>query len=248
MTDYISGANGFIGSHLARRLPEAVKVPHDDVLGVSGGRFFFLSSYGNMYGQDDVSQIVKSNVTDPIAVQAKHKSFIYASSSSVILKVQTPYSRCKRATEEVLLATGNACIIRPYSVTGVGEQKSHLIPTLIRNCLTGDRFEMTPWPRHDYIDVEDVVEAMLNLAPHTGVFDVGGMNSFSNMEVMEMVEQVTGKKANVQLVEKARPYDNVEWMCTSLSARQFGWHPQKKLRRSLEEMVDDFIESRTKDY
>lgn len=165
------------------------------------------------------------------------KSFVYISSSSVHLKIQTPYSRMKKAAEEIVQATRSACIIRPYSITGVGEQREHLIPTLIRSCLYGEAVDFVTWPHHDYIDVEDVVEAILNLSPHPGIYEVGSGRGYSNQQVLEIVEHTTGKKANVSVVDGLRPYDTVDWLCRDISARKFGWKPRKTLVDSIQEMV-----------
>ena len=145
---FVSGANGFIGKHLTSKLPEFVSVPHEDLASFNSPyrRFFFCSAYGNMADHSDPKEMVRANVTDIIRVinagASCFDSLVYISSSSVGLERQTFYSRTKKAGEQLCLAYKEVqnypiAIIRPFSVTGVGEQRSHLIPTLIRSCLTG---------------------------------------------------------------------------------------------------------------
>lgn len=254
MNTYISGSNGFIGSYLKRVLIDPICVPHDQLATLKPepyDYFYFLSSYGNLATQTETDKTIQANLTDVISIlnnsDKNFKSFVYFSSSSVKLQRQTVYSRAKRAAEEVLLSYIESqqlpiCIIRPYSVTGVGEQPQHLIPTLIRSCLLGERINFVPEPTHDFIDVSDVIEGVLNLSLNKakGIFELGSGKKYSNQEVLEIVEKVTKKKANINLVPSLRAYDSANWVSTNFRSRSWGWMPQKTLEQSIREMVIDF--------
>jgi nucleoside-diphosphate-sugar epimerase len=157
------------------------------------------------------------------------------------------YSRTKKAAEEILFSYMDKynmpiCIVRPFSVTGVGEQDTHLIPTLIRSCLRGEFMNFVSHPTHDFIDVEDVVSGLINLSDHQakGVFELGTGRKHTNQEVLEMVEKATKKKANLNRVDQLRMYDNKEWVSSNYKARGYGWLPAKSLKLSIKEMVDEF--------
>lgn len=250
---YLTG-KGFIGSRLAQKV-EATAIPHDKILQTQledYRNFYFLSTYGNMAHHKDEDMMYKANVTDLVDVLIKSRdidfdSFVFMSSSSVKLRTQTTYSRLKRAAEEILLAFMErhdrpVCIIRPMSVTGVGEQSEHLIPTLIRSCYTGQEVPFVPHPVHDFIDVEDVVHGIMVLSSlgARGIFELGMGESYSNQQVLEMVEEATGEKANIKIVESLRPYDNKDWVSRNLKARNHGWYPRKSLEMSIYEMVKDY--------
>src|SRR4051812_9920237 len=99
----ITGASGFIGSHLMKRLPAAKALPHEDIKWGAWGaadRVFFLSTYGNMAHHRSQGLTVKANVQDLLTMITSFTGnswLCYMSSSSVTLTVQTPYSRTKRA-------------------------------------------------------------------------------------------------------------------------------------------------------
>jgi nucleoside-diphosphate-sugar epimerase len=252
----MTGSTGFIGSHLAAKLDRYLPIPHD-AIGLSHlpefDRFFFLSTYGNLATHEETDLIVKANVTDLITVlkqiDLRHnfKSFTFVSTSSVRLKRQTMYSRTKKAAEEVLLSYLEKydvpiCIVRPFSVTGVGEQRQHLIPKLIRSCLEGERMDFVPNAVHDFIDVDDVVEGLLNLSSHgaRGVFELGSGIAHTNDQVKEIVEKVTGQPANVDIVDKMRDYDNQEWVSGNFRARMYGWLNRITLEQSITNMVEEY--------
>jgi len=258
MKVYVSGSSGFLGQHLLKRLQgDVITIPHDKLQTTKlepFDYFYFLSSYGNIHHlQLDDEKIFRANIEDLIKIilQAKDfkfKSFVYISSSSVKLRTQIMYSRAKKAAEEVLLAEMEKhdipiCIIRPFSITGVGEQAVHLIPTLIRSCLKQERINFVGEPTHDFIDVDDVVECILSLSQHgaRGIFEAGTGIKTSNEKVLELVEKVTGLKANINRVQSFRSYDNTDWVSNNYKARGYGWLPKKTLENSIKEMVSEYI-------
>ena len=256
MTTYVTGASGFLGSYLTKKLRSPISIPHDQIHAVklaNFSHFFFLSSYGNLSSQVIDKEVIKANITDLTDVLlktywAKVKSFVFVSTSSVKLPVQTMYSRCKRAAEEILLSFAEIykapiCIVRPFSITGVGEQKTHLIPRLIDSCLTGAPVEFVRTPKHDYIDVRDVVEGILALshAQAKGIFELGWGKSYSNQEVLDIVEKLTGKKANIRTTTgAAKSYDTKNWISRDFGARDYGWIPKIKLEETIREMINNY--------
>ncbi len=234
----ILGRGGFIGSHLVKKLA-----------GRKLNTVFYLAAYGNRFGQNDLGKMLDVNVTSVAGFLTYERcsdcsTFLFMSSSSVHLPFQTPYSLTKRAAEEMIQASDLPwIIIRPYSVTGVGEQKEHLIPTLIRSCLSGEPMDFVPDATHDFIDVEDVVNAMLILTEKRahGTFEIGSGNCWRNSDVKDIVETITGKQANIRnLVESMRPYDTDKWVCDDHTAEKFGWYVTKTLHDSITEMVEDY--------
>ena len=256
MKVYLLG-EGVIGTRLKKELVSSLPldythIPHDKISTTKLEDFdylFFLSTYGNMYSHDDEDKMFQANITDliNILVEAKKhpfKSFVYMSSSSVKLRRPTTYSRLKKAGEEILLSQMDKyhlpiLIVRPFSVTGVGEQKEHLIPTLIDSCFTGKLVNFVPEPKHDYIDVSDLVKGILNLSTQgvKGIYEFGSGVSYSNQEVLDIVEKVTKKKANINVVDSMRSYDTTDWKSTNFKARGYGWLPKYTLEDSIKEMV-----------
>lgn len=251
---YLTG-KGFIGSHLFDKI-DAVHIPHDKISTIklkSFTHFYYLSSYGNLASHTDDDMIYKANIEDLISIlkQAKHfrfKSFTYISTSSVMLKTQTAYSRCKRAAEEILLAFMEkhdlpVCIVRPFTVVGVGEPEEHLIPTLLRATKSGETVNFVEAPTHDFIDVDDIVSGIISLSEHSarGIYQLGTGIKVTNQQVLDLVEEVTGKKIKVNVVEQMRAYDNPDWVSYNYKARGYGWLPRVRLKESIQKMYEQTL-------
>lgn len=252
----IDGSRGFIGEHLVARLGEGnvTRVPRGDIHVVeSGDHYFQLAAYGNLAHQEDAPEIYNANVTRLVRLleanqTIDYKSFIVMSSLAVKLDANTHYINSKRAAEGVakLYAVDKpVVIVRPASITGVGEQKEHLIPRLIDSCVNGTEMPFVPDPVHDYLDVEDFVDALMRVASvaqtHKGeIFPIGSGIPYSNDAVRLFVEAATGRKANIRPVESMRSYDTKHWKADTLKMQELGWEPTKTLRESIGEMVENY--------
>lgn len=248
----VTGASGFVGKHLLKKLKSYTTIPHQDIQKFEIKKpscFYFLSAYGNMNFHKDENEIIKANLLDLAHVirniiWENKPTFVFISTSSVKLEHQTFYSRTKKMAEELLLAylekyDAPILIIRPMSITGVGEQKEHLIPKLIDSCLNDNRMPFVAEPVHDFIDVKDFLDAVMILvkAREKGIFEIGRGRSYTNDMVRRVVEKVTGKKANLNRVDSLRSYDNTSWVSKNLKIRDYGWKPTKTLTQSIKEMV-----------
>lgn len=256
MSRTILTGEGFIGNAIKKKLVsnlplDYTHIPHSEIQTTKLAPFdyfFFCSSYGNLASHEDEAEIFKANIEDLLYIimqarEMKFKSFVYISTSSVKLRRQTTYSRCKKAAEEILLAVMERynlpiCIVRPFSVTGVGEQPEHLIPTIVRSILTGEKMDFVAEPVHDYINVNDVAEGIISLAQHSarGIFELGTGVSTSNQQVLNLIEKRLGKKANINKVQSMRDYDNEEWVSTNFKSRIYGWLPKKSLEQTIDEI------------
>jgi nucleoside-diphosphate-sugar epimerase len=248
----ITGSHGFLGSELKRYL----KTSNQKI--IEGERNGYLppdidyviacQSYGNMYGQNDSEKIWFANVTaleNILRESDRLKKIIYCSSTSVSLSQQTQYSKAKNEGEILCAKNNKAIVIRPASITGVGEQKEHLIPKLIDSCINGTEMPFVGEPTHDFIDVKDVVLAITRLlsisTKQCDIFNVSSGKTTSNEEVLRMVEEYTGKKANIKRVESLRNYDTKNWVVDNSKLLQTGWNPIYPLQDSIKRMINEKV-------
>ena len=233
-----------------------------------------LAAYGNYHNQRDLRKIYTSNLDYLINLleaskEVKYKQFINFSTSSVVGKQKEPvgflsvphpntyYASSKLAGEHlcrVFAETHKKSIatIRPFSITGVGEQESHLIPTLIRNGLSGDRVQLDPNPTHDFVDVDDIINLIFKLVKVTGPYQLlyaGSGVMKTNLEVLKIVEKVIKKKIKYEEVGKMRSYDFDNWVLDKYLVHMlnfsYAWEPKKTLEDSIKEMYESITQEDT---
>lgn len=222
MTYYVTGANGFIGREVCKYLEgeNVVKIQRplknsiQQILDDSGFVFIHLGAYGNHYFQDEVDNIIQSNINDLKLIVdtvrcTNFVKFYNVSTSSVTLPKQTLYSASKLFGEVLIDSFQDARMVnvRPYSVYGPGEAKHRFIPTVIRALHSGEKIELDTLATHDWILCEDFVRAMFN-----GHKNIGTGWKATNLAVVQMLEQISGKRLN-WTPKKMRSYDNYSWVC-----------------------------------
>lgn len=250
----ITGASGFLGKALSQELSNRFEVIPGDRNGAYTPVEYVvdLASYGNAHHEQNISSIYQANIMRLARlVEASRfqppKGMIFTSSAVVTQPNLGYYGASKLAVEAMAQAVTHCPVVtlRPYTVTGIGDQPHHLIPTLIRSCMEGEQMPFIGSPVHDYIDIDDVVKTyhrVLNgirrLSGQT--LGVGTGVSYSNEQVKQLVEKATGKKANLIRVKGLRAHDHTEWEADTNDMCKIGYIPQKRLVDSIGEMVASY--------
>lgn len=232
MNCYVSGSHGFIGKALVKRLENLGHEVYPLERGLSvkdlalklsvknPDLIFHLAAYGNHFDQHNISTMMEVNINGTsnllrAAGMFGYRMFYNFSTSSVTLKHQTTYSRTKLCTELMAECYERTVNIRPYSVYGPGEASHRFIPTVIRCLNTGESMSLDCNATHDWIYIDSFLDAMF--AGHTSI---GTGIKTTNLEVVKMLEEISGKKLN--FVEKQlRPYDNENW-CAAVGVPDIG--------------------------
>lgn len=138
-------------------------------------------------------------------------------------------------------------ILRPFSIYGPWESPERLIPTLILAALRGSAVSLTPpGLRHDYIFVDDVVDACLAASqvhlPAGEIINIGSAQQWTNEAVVELVQQLTGSELNVEYgTFPARQADTAHWVADIRKASQLlSWSPVRDLPSGLKSTLDWF--------
>jgi UDP-glucose-4-epimerase GalE len=156
-----------------------------------------------------------------------------------------------RGIRSVSLRYFNACGAEPGS--GLGEEhdpETHLIPLLFRAILSGDPITIFggDYPTgdgtciRDYIHVSDLADAHILALEHlgrgggSGAYNVGTGSGHTVMEVLRVVEEVTGKKVPYRIGPR-REGDAPALVADSRKLqRELHWRP---LRSDLRQIVQD---------
>ncbi|NBP01218.1 MAG: UDP-glucose 4-epimerase GalE [Proteobacteria bacterium] len=188
----------------------------------------------------------ENNVSGTINILRLMKDYgcdkIVFSSSCAAENPQSVYGQTKRMCETILIDAGiegiKSVILRYFNVAGAdpdgefGENhdfESHLIPRILNRddfTIYGNDYN-TPDGTciRDYIHVSDLAEVHVKAAEHLyenkgcSIFDIGSGTGYSVLDVLTMVEQVTGTKYNVKYTDR-RPGDPAKLVCNPYWANE----------------------------
>lgn len=138
-------------------------------------------------------------------------------------------------------------VLRAFSVYGYWEAATRLVPTVILAAFRNREVALTASGfRRDLVFVEDVVEACLLALQVKQVcgetINIGSGEQWSNEEVVQMVEALSGQRVRVQVgTYPPRPSDTGHWVAAIGKARQLlRWEPKHPFRHGLEKTISWF--------
>lgn len=187
-------------------------------------RIIFLSSGGTVYGRPSALPVNELHSLNPIcsygAVKVAIENYLNIywqlyGISPVIFRVSNPYGprQGKLGVQGVIGTFMNKIIDnQSLDIWGDGSVK------------------------RDYIYIDDIVDVITSAVFHDdveGVFNLGYGASTSLVELLEMIEIVTGKVANV-VYKPSRSFDIDDiFLDISKVSKTFSWQPKIDLRRGL---------------
>jgi UDP-glucose 4-epimerase len=162
----------------------------------------------------------------------------------------TPYGATKAAGEMLL-----SCYNSAYGVRGVAlrftnvygpgmAEKDSIVPRLMRASASGKAFEVFGDGKQvrDYVNVVDVVSAVL-LALATpglsGPLVIGSGSSVSVLDIIEVVEEAIGSRMEVRHVP-AKAGEMPAVVVDNSLARSWGWEPAVSLEQGVAQVVNDW--------
>ncbi len=265
MTILLTGASGFVGRHLKKRLEskghivkclgrfDSVLYPIDAIINCAGE----LTAQDKMYESN--TQLVQGFLS--IMPGSPATKMIHVGSSSEYGVTNAPRredSVCipSNVYEATKLAATALCqgyakaydldvvVARPFSLYGDGDKPRKLIPTLYRSYLDHTPINLFAGS-HDFIWIDEFVDGLILLlnAPKAvtqgQIFNFGSGTSSTNDQVVAGLEKALGAKLDI----RRRPgryhaHDVDNWVAdVSKAKRLLGWSPKVSLNAGLKEYV-----------
>lgn len=192
------------------------------------------------------------------------KKFIYSSSSSVygdadlpmkensLLKPVSPYGASKLAAEHLCyLYWKNYKVptvsLRYFTVYGPRQRPDMAIHKFIKAILNGDQITIygDGTQTRDFTCVQDVVNANILAAKgrvEGEIFNIGGGNRITVNDLIKEIEKLTGKKANVNYIEKQKGDVEDTWADTQKAQQILGWKAETGIIPGLEKYISWVME------
>lgn len=166
-------------------------------------------------------------------------------------KPASHYGVTKLAAEQFVMAATRegklpGCSVRLFSVYGPRERPEKMFHKLIRAMLTDESFPLydgSEKHRRSYTFVGDAVEGLVAVGTHLDrsvgeIFNIGSDIVTTTGEGIEIVEEIIGKKAKIELRPK-RPGDQLETSANIEKARRLlGYNPTTSPREGLRQQVE----------
>jgi nucleoside-diphosphate-sugar epimerase/phosphoglycolate phosphatase-like HAD superfamily hydrolase len=179
---------------------------------------------------------------------------VYAESDERIredstLDPATPYAKSKLEAERLVERAGvPVSILRLGNIYGPGEDAfQKLIPVAIRAALAGEAITIygSGSARRDFVFVEDVARAVKIVIEKrlAGVFNIVSGRAVSVMDVVGLINTITGNSAGVNRVAGSETGERDRIFAPSL-LRKFGWSAKTPLRSGLKREIEAVLESR----
>lgn len=265
----LTGATGFLGQHLKRRLER------------DGHHVVFFTRFSGMsfldYEDYEVAVNCAAELDQPFhmedsnltlvrdllwACKQKGARLIQVGSSSETGPVEGPRSEtafCQPSNlyEATKLAATNLClgyaaeygvnavVARPFTLYGPNDKPRKMLPTLWRSFCEQKPFHCYPGG-HDWLHVEDFVEGIVKLlnAPRAvtkgQIYHFGTGISTSNADVVEWFMEAAGKLDVTYHTGRFRPYDVEDWRADSSKAKaRLGWEPKITLEEGVHRFVNE---------
>jgi len=190
------------------------------------------------------------------------KDFIFASSSSVYgenqrvpfseedLDIQpiSPYGATKRAGELLCYAYHHlygmsiACL-RIFTAYGPRQRPEMAIHKFTRLVDQGERIPIygDGSSRRDYTYIDDLIEGIIAIIQrHRGfeTYNLGESQTTTLKELIDMIEEAAGKKANIEWLESQPGDVSVTYADISKAKRLLGYHPKVNMKEGIRHFVE----------
>jgi UDP-glucose 4-epimerase len=131
----------------------------------------------------------------------------------------------------------------PFGERGRAET---VTPTFIRRILNGEtiRIHGDGSQYRQFIYVKDLAEgnvACLQPAARNEVFNLNGKEKITVLQVVQTLERILGKKANVEFVEDRAGNFKGRFISSEKAKRILGWEPQHEYEAALAGYVDHYV-------
>jgi nucleoside-diphosphate-sugar epimerase len=163
------------------------------------------------------------------------------------ISVTNPYALSKKLAEEVCEFYADrlgvsVMILRPFNAYGPGQKEPFLIPSIIGQVKRGGPVRVQDLePKRDYVYIADLVEAIassVNLRYSFNVINVGSGVSHSVADVIQIIQDITGRKLEIKASGERRPNEVMDTVADISKAKEvLGWTPRWTISQGIKAIL-----------
>lgn len=191
-------------------------------------KIFFISSGGTIYGEC-TEPARETDKISPECVYAAQKAWIETS-----LHLYEKYDDI----QGYILRIGN-----PYGLEINRKKRQGIIPIFTEKIIKGESIEI--WGngenRRDYIYIDEVIDAIEAVYSYRGedrIFNVGTGSSYSTKEIIDQIESVVGKRAQIVYGESRKCDLQESQLDVSLIYKECGWKSKLPVQQGIEMYIE----------
>jgi len=227
-------------SHVDRSIAEPETVLTTNVLGV-----FVLVEAAKKFGVERFIQISTDEVYGDIAEGS--------SKETDILEPNSPYSAGKAGGELLARAYYRTygvpvIVTRGSNTYGPYQQPEKLVPLFVSNALEGKQLPVYGDGRQvrDWLHVMDHcsgIETVIEKGKPGEIYNIGGGNERTNIEITKMILEVTGKDESLIKYVQDRPGHDRRYSLDSTKLMQLGWKPTHNFETAMRDTIRWYMEN-----
>ena len=177
-----------------------------------------------------------------------------SSKENDLIKPRNPYSAAKAAADLLALSYFNTyempvVVTRSSNNYGPYQFPEKLIPRFVTNLLRkkkvpiyGDGLNVRDWLY--VLDNCEAIDRCLNKGKNGEIYNIGGGNEVSNLEITERILNELGKgKEMIEYVDDRKGHDRRYSLNSDKIEKELGWKPEKNFEKGIKETVKWYVEN-----
>lgn len=161
------------------------------------------------------------------------------------------YGASKLATEKFLQIFAkeskiSLSILRIMGIYNVQKPHGQAIPSFVKMIANNESPVIfgTGSIKRNHLYIDDAIDAIITTIknPKNGVFNIGGLDSPSNLELIKIINDVMGK--NIEPIFKesdSKPYDFITDI--SKAKKELGFKPKIKIEEGIEKTIKNYVKN-----
>lgn len=228
-------------SHVDNSIKMPLTFAENNVMGTNS----LIEACKQVWGENSLNRFVHVSTDEVYGTLGDEGYFV----ETLPLAPNSPYSASKAGSDLVVRAYCetfgmNVCITRCSNNYGPNQHEEKLIPFMIKKAKAGENLPVYGNGKNvrDWLFVTDhciAIDTVLHKGRKGGVYNVGGNNEKTNLEIVKTILKQMGKSEDlISFVEDRKGHDYRYAIDSSKIKRELGWEPSVTVEEGLRKTIE----------